>query len=91
MPTVPAKTARFVAIETLCQLQKSRKPVNGIFTGLISRYNLSDDDRQLASNIINGILRLRQSLDFILQNLCTQPLTKLKPFVHEALTVGLYQ
>ncbi|MBU1420824.1 MAG: 16S rRNA (cytosine(967)-C(5))-methyltransferase RsmB [Proteobacteria bacterium] len=72
-------------------MQKSRKPVNGIFTGLISRYNLSDDDRQLATNIINGILRLRQSLDFILQNLCTQPLTKLKPFVHEALTVGLYQ
>lgn len=88
---MPAKSARFVAIETLCQLQKSRKPVNGIFNNLVSQYNLSDADRQLATNIIYGILRLRQSLDLILQSLCTQPLTKLKPFVHQSLAVGLYQ
>lgn len=91
LSAVPVKTARFVAIETLCQLQKSRKPVTGLFDNLISRYNISESDRQLATNIIYGILRQRQSLDLILQELCTQPLTKLKPFVHQALAVGLYQ
>lgn len=91
LTAAPAKTARFVAIETLCQLQKSRKPVTALFDNLVSRYNINESDRQLATNIIYGILRLRQSLDFILQDLCTQPLTKLKPFVHQALAVGLYQ
>jgi 16S rRNA (cytosine967-C5)-methyltransferase len=91
LPPIPDKSTRFLAIETLCQLQKSRKPVNGLFSNLISQYKLSDGDRQLATNIIYGTLRLRQSLDLILQDLCTQPLTKLKPFVYQALTVGLYQ
>ncbi len=58
---------------------------------MVSQYGLSDGDRQLATNIIYGVLRLRQSLDLILQELCTQPITKLKPFVHQALAVGLYQ
>jgi len=91
LPPIPKKSTRFIAIETLCQLQRSRKPVNGLFTNLISQYKISEADRQLATNIIYGILRLRQSLDLILQELCTQPLTKLKPFVYQALTVGLYQ
>lgn len=91
MPASPAKNARFIAIEILHQLHKSRKPVTGLFNHLIGRYPLREEDRQLAINLIYGALRLRQSLDLILQDLCRQPLTKLKPFVHYALHIGLYQ
>ena len=52
---------------------------------------LESNDRQLAVNIIYGLLRNRESLDIMLQYLCSQPLRKLKPFIHQALRVGLYQ
>lgn len=86
-----SRTARFIAIETLCQLEKSRLVVNIIFERLVSRHGIAEGDRQLATNIIFGVLRRRQSLDLLLKTLCTRPLNKLKPFVHQALAVGLYQ
>lgn len=52
---------------------------------------LPGNDRQLASKIIYGLLRNRESLDVMLQHLCSQPLSKLKPFIRQALRVGLYQ
>ena len=91
MPPSKNKSARFVAIKTLCELQKSRKPVNSIFTSVLTEYPLESNDRQLATNIIYGLLRSREALDIMLQHLCTQPLKKLKPFVHQALRVGLFQ
>lgn len=84
-------SSRFVAIETLRRLQKSRKPVNAIFNNLLAEHPLENNDRQLATNIIYGVLRSRDSLDFMLQQLCRQPLTKLKPFIHQTLRTGLFQ
>ena len=85
------KSSRFVAITTLCELQKSRKPVNSIFADVLSRYPLESNDRQLATNIIYGLLRNRESLDIMLQHLCNQRLKKFNPFVLQALRVGLFQ
>jgi len=87
----PHRSARFVAIKTLCELQKSRKPVNIIFNDLLATHPLENNDRQLATNIIYGLLRSRESLDIMLQHLCSQPLKKFNPFVHQALRVGLFQ
>jgi len=91
LPPLHKKSARFVATKTLCELEKSRKPVKNIFNALLADYPLESNDRQLAVNIIYGILRKRESLDIMLQHLCSQPLKKLKPFIHQALRVGLYQ
>ncbi len=85
------KSARFVAITTLCELEKSRKPVRYIFTDVLSKYPLESNDRQLATNIIYGLLRNRESLDIMLQHLCNKPLKKFNPFVLQALRVGLFQ
>jgi len=65
--------------------------VNGIFNDLLTEYPLESNDRQLATNIIYGVLRNRDSLDFMLQHLCRQPLNKLKPFIHQTLRTGLFQ
>jgi 16S rRNA (cytosine967-C5)-methyltransferase len=85
------KSARFVAIKTLCELDKSREPVKNIFNAQLVENPLPSNDRQLAVKIIYGLLRNRESLDIMLQHLCSQPLKKLKPFIHQALRVGLYQ
>ena len=57
----------------------------------MAEYPLESNDRQLATNIIYGVLRSQDSLDFMLQQLCRQPLTKLKPFIHQTLRTGLFQ
>lgn len=80
-----------MAITTLCELQKSRIPVDNVFTSILTRHPLNDQDRQLAANIIFGSLRNRESLDIMLQYLCRQQLKKFNPFVLQALRVGLFQ
>lgn len=80
-----------MAIKTLCALQKSRRPITALFNTLLIQHPLQEKDRQLATGIMYGILRQQQSLDAMLQHLCSQPLKKLKPFVHQALRVGLFQ
>ncbi len=85
------KTSRFVAIETLCKLDKTSLPVSLLFTKAASAHALQGSERHLAMNLIYGVLRQRQYLDSLLERLCRQPLKKLQPFVHQALAVGLYQ
>ncbi len=80
-----------MAIKTLCELRKSRKPVTGIFNLLVTEYPLAENDRQLATTIIYGVLRNREALDLLLQKLCTQSLNKIKPFIRQTLRCGLFQ
>jgi len=58
---------------------------------MLAENPLESNDRQLAVNIIYGLLRNRESLDIMLQYLCSQPLKKFHPFILQALRVGLYQ
>ncbi len=62
-----------------------------LFEKVLREYPVQQKDRQLANNIIHGVLRSRKSLDRMLQQLCRQPLKKLKPFIHQTLRVGLFQ
>lgn len=94
MPRAQPKTdrsARFAAIETLCQLERTRLPADILFDRVTGQCTLNDSDRHLAMNILYGVLRQRQGLESILQSLCRQPLTRIKPFVLQALLSGLYQ
>ena len=84
-------SARFTAIETLRLLKKERKPVSRIFDATLKNTPLQSADRQLANNIIYGVLRHQEAIDRMLGSLCKQHLKKLHPFVHQALNVGLYQ
>ena len=86
-----AHTARFVAAETLCSLFQHRSSVKLLFDKNIKKYNLPPGERNLAMNLIYGVLRQRQFLDAILQKRSRTPLRKLHPFIHQALAVALYQ
>ncbi len=85
------RTARFAAIETLCHFYKIQSSVKPLFEQTMSRYALSGSERNLAMQLVYGVLRYRQSLDRILEILSRTPLKKLHSFVHQALAVGLYQ
>ena len=84
-------SSRFAAVETLVRLQKTRLPVSQIFEHIVDECALKRNDRHLAMKICYGVLRQRDYLDYILTRLCTRPITKMKPFVYQALSAGLYQ
>lgn len=84
-------TARLAAVETLFQLERTRKPVSALFDNIAERYRVQGNDRQLATKIIYGVLRNRDYLDRLLDILCSRPVSKIKPFVRNALLSGLYQ
>jgi 16S rRNA (cytosine967-C5)-methyltransferase len=90
-PPKIAQSARFAAIETLCQLERTRLPADVLFDAVAGQCALIENDRHLAMNILYGVLRQRQALQSLLQTLCKQPLARIKPFVHQALLTGLYQ
>lgn len=80
-----------MAIEALCQLERTRLPATGLFDTVTAASLLGETDRHLAMNIFYGVLRQRQTLEYLLQELCRQPLSRLKPFIKQALLTGLYQ
>ncbi len=91
MASTKLLSARFAAIETLRILKTERKPVKLIFDKLLNECPVQANDRQLANNIIYGVLRNQESLNRMLQYLCKKHFKKFDPFVHQALNVGLYQ
>ncbi|CAG34853.1 16S rRNA (cytosine(967)-C(5))-methyltransferase RsmB [Desulfotalea psychrophila] len=84
-------SSRYIAAETLCQVYKKQQPVKPILEKLCQQKQLNPRERSLAMNMVFGVLRKRQYLDILLRKLSTVRLKKLDPFVHQALTVGLYQ
>ncbi|MDK9708287.1 MAG: 16S rRNA (cytosine(967)-C(5))-methyltransferase RsmB [Desulforhopalus sp.] len=88
-PTIP--TARFVAAQTLCRLYVDRSPVKPLLQQGIRKYTLPGIERNLAMQLVYGVLRNRQYLDRIIELLSTTPLAKIDPFIHQVLAVGLYQ
>lgn len=91
MRNTTAPTARFIAAETLCRLYKTRISVKILFDRSVKKNNLPARDRNLAMNLVYGVLRQRQTLDEFLSGISKTPLRKLDPFVHQTLAVGLYQ
>lgn len=86
-----ADNARYTAIEILYELDRSRQSLNSLMDRVVTTERLHQSDRQLARKIVYGVLRNRDYLDLLLAKLCRQPLTKLRPFVHQALRSGLFQ
>lgn len=86
-----SRSARFVAVETLCHLYRERLPVKTLFDTWVKKHRLPGRERNLAMQLVYGVLRHRQYLDRILQLLSKTPLAKIDPFIHQVLAVGLYQ
>jgi 16S rRNA (cytosine967-C5)-methyltransferase len=90
-PTGPPKTARFAAIETLLRLQRTRYPVKPLLDTVAAECHLIGTDRNMAMNLMYGVLRHREYLDLLLASLCKRPIGQIDPHVYQALCVGLYQ
>jgi 16S rRNA (cytosine967-C5)-methyltransferase len=58
---------------------------------LLSKFSLSDVDRHLFTELVNGIVRRKRTLDAIIDRLATQPAHRQPPNLRHLLRLGLYQ
>jgi 16S rRNA (cytosine967-C5)-methyltransferase len=58
---------------------------------LLSKFQLSDIDRHLFTELVNGIIRRKRSLDAIIDQLAKQPAHRQPPDLRQLLRLGLYQ
>jgi 16S rRNA (cytosine967-C5)-methyltransferase len=58
---------------------------------LLTKFLLSDVDRHLFTELVNGIVRRRRTLDAIIDRLAKQPATRQPPQLRHLLQLGLYQ
>lgn len=82
---------RYLAIETLCDLERLKVPVSSLLDRAGDMNGLQGRDRQLVMKIVYGVLRNRDYLDLLITRLCRKPNGKMKPFVRQALRCGLFQ
>jgi len=72
-------------------MQRSRSPVKPLLEDVGGECRLTAADRNLAMNMVYGVLRRRQYLECLIGHLGRHPLHKLAPFVLHGLEVGLFQ
>jgi 16S rRNA (cytosine967-C5)-methyltransferase len=58
---------------------------------LLSKFQLSDLDRHLFTELVNGIVRRKRTLDAIIDRLASQPAHRQPPNLRHLLRLGLYQ
>lgn len=84
-------SARYAALEALLRLESSHVAVKSLFETVADKCRLDSHDRNLAMNILYGVLRNREYLELLLARLSRHPLKKLDQTVRQALLIGLYQ
>ncbi len=86
----PVSFARSTAFEVLRRVDERKGEPASLLASAPYR-SLSPSDRDLAMEIVFGVLRLRGRLDWILAHHARRPLSELDPAILLALRIGLYQ
>ncbi len=83
---------RHIAIIILKKCQETGQPVDQLRDDILKKISLRlEQDKQLITALVYGVLRQRCFLDYILQGFSRHPLSKMKNLTLQALRVGLYQ
>ncbi len=88
--TRPVSSARRTAFEVLRRVEERRGEPASLLAGATYR-TLSSADRDLAMEIVFGVLRRRASLDWVLNHHARRPLEEIDSTLLLALRIGLYQ
>ena len=88
--TVPVN-GREAALLVLLQIWEEQAYTAIALNRVLRKTKLEEPDRRFATELVNGSVKARGTLDFILGQLVNRPLRKLEPAVHYILHLGLYQ
>jgi 16S rRNA (cytosine967-C5)-methyltransferase len=89
--TLPAPNARAAALEVLLADRPGSAYVQELLDEVLTATPLSPLDRRLATQLVYGVLRRRDTLDALLQPLLERPRREVEPWLWNALRLGAYQ
>ncbi|WP_018247323.1 16S rRNA (cytosine(967)-C(5))-methyltransferase RsmB [Orenia marismortui] len=85
------KKTREVALEAIYQINEKGGFSNLVVNSLLNKSNLDKRDRSLATYLIYGVTRRRNTLDWIINKFANRKVKKMTPWVRNALRLGVYQ
>ena len=85
------ENGRETALLVLLQIWEEQAYTAIALNRVLRQAKLGEADRRFATELANGAVKTRGTLDFILGRLVNRPLRKLEPVVHYILHLGLYQ
>ncbi|HEX7766034.1 MAG TPA: 16S rRNA (cytosine(967)-C(5))-methyltransferase RsmB [Nitrospira sp.] len=87
----PSPSARARALAALLTQQKSDDPLDEVFNRLWERQAMDGRDRAFAMELVYGVLRRQETLDWRLEPALKKPLPRLPLIVQMLLRMGMYQ
>ena len=84
-------TARELALNVLQALESEDKRSDQLLHRMLQHTTLNRFDRALATGIVNGVLRYRLQLDFIIARFYHHKLEKAAPVMRNIFRIGVYQ
>ncbi len=84
-------TARELALNVLQALESEKKRADQLLHQMLQHTTLTRVDRALSTGLVNGVLRYRIQLDFIISHFYHHKLEKASPVLRNILRIGVYQ
>lgn len=82
---------REAALLTLLQVWEEGAYTAIALNRVLRQARLEEQDRRFATELVNGAVKAKGTLDFVLRQMVDRPLQKLEPAVRYILHLGLYQ
>ncbi len=91
MAKTPSMNAREIALLTLVECERKDVKSEQALHRYLTTYKPARNESALATELVNGILRLRLSIDTIIMSFYHHNLGKASPFLVNILRIGVYQ
>ena len=88
--TVPAN-GREAALLALLQVWQEGAYTAISLNRVLRQAKLEEQDRRFTTELVNGSVKAKGTLDFVLSQMMDRPLSKLEPVIYGILHLGLYQ
>lgn len=83
--------ARETAIKVLQEVHEKGAYANVALAQALRRTELTDQDRRFVTELVYGVVKAGETLDWILRRYINRPLSKVPAMIREILRLGLYQ
>ena len=85
------KGAREIALEILYNVETKESYSNLELNFILEKYNPPREERGLATELVYGVLRRRNTLDWIIQQFAERSMDKMTPWIKNILRLSIYQ
>ncbi|MGE5485049.1 MAG: 16S rRNA (cytosine(967)-C(5))-methyltransferase RsmB [Ignavibacteriales bacterium] len=89
--TTRGYSARDVALEVLRRVEERDAYADISLDSFLQRHRLSGPDRALATELVYGVCRRRNTLDWVIEKASSRPVGEMTGDVRNALRMGVYQ